>query len=352
MMKSKKKVYVNGRFLGQQPAGVQRFALQVLLKLSQSNAFDLYLLTTKKTRIPKSVKHINIIKVGFFWGYFWEQVELPAFLFLNRFPLLLNLTNLAPVFYFNKIYSLMDTSFKDVPKSFDWKYRLIYSVLVPICLTTSKKVITISKFSKTRILANYTFLKEKKIIVVYCGIKSFKRFPKSPKENLLLSVASLDSRKNTELLLKAFQLFNKQNEFKYKLILVGKGGNAFNSKITTKDKEDIVFSTDVNDDQLAKLYSKAKLYVNLSKYEGFGLPILEALSLGTPVLCSDITVFKELFSDFVNFTEISTPEKVALKMKLSIETNLIDNEKINMLHKTFNWENTARSIAKMILTEA
>lgn len=346
MMKSKRKVYVNGRFLGQHRAGVQRFALEVTLKLSQNKAFDLYLLTTKKTRIPKSVKHINIKRVGFFWGYFWEQVELPVFLTLNRFPLLLNLTNLAPVFYFNKVYSLMDTSFKDMPKSFDWKYRAAYSAFVPLCLATSKKVITISQFSKSRILANYTFLDEKKITVAYCGIKNLKTTKKPIKENIILSVASIDPRKNTRLLEDAFMAFNKDDKFK--LILVGKQGKAFNHTSMSNGNKNIVYATNVDDAELAELYASAKLFVSLSKYEGFGLPVLEALAQGTPVLCSDIDAYKELFSKYVSFTEIGSFKKIAIKIKETIENNIFAQIDIWGLSKKYNWTTTALIITDEI----
>ncbi len=346
MMKSKRKVYVNGRFLGQRRAGVQRFALEVTLKLSQNKALDLYLLTTKKARIPKSVKHINIKRVGFFWGYFWEQVELPVFLTLNRFPLLLNLTNLAPVFYFNKVYSLMDTSFKDMPKSFDWKYRAAYSAFVPLCLATSKKVITISQFSKSRILANYTFLDEKKITVAYCGIKNLKTTKKPIKENIILSVASIDPRKNTRLLEDAFMAFNKDDKFK--LILVGKQGKAFNHTSMPNGNKNIVYATNVDDAELAELYASAKLFVSLSKYEGFGLPVLEALAQGTPALCSNIEVYKELFSKYVSFTEIDSVKKIAAKIKETIENNIFVQIDIGELSNKYNWSITATIISDEI----
>lgn len=338
-MLKEKQVFINGRFLNQQLTGVQRFAIETTAEIYKSTDFEPILLCSNRMKSHMELKNVKHIKIGFLWGHLWEQIELPIYLFFKKTPLLLNLTNSAPLFYTNKIYTLLDTSFKDTPESFTWTYRTLYSFLAPICLLTAKRIITISQFSKSRILANYKFLSEDTIKVVYCGIKNLKPTKKPIKENIILSVASLDPRKNTRLLEEAFIAFNKDNKFK--LILVGKQGKAFSHTSMPNSNKNVIYATNVDDTELAELYASAKLFVSLSKYEGFGLPILEALAQGTPVLCSDIEVYKELFSKYVSFTEIDSVKTTTIKIKETLENNIFAQIDIGELSKKYNWRNTA-----------
>jgi glycosyltransferase involved in cell wall biosynthesis len=343
-MKKTNRLYVNGRFLNQQLTGVQRFAIETTAEISKSTDFEPILLCSNRMKSHIELKNVKHIKIGFLWGHFWEQIELPIYLFLKKRPLLLNLTNSAPLFYTNKIYTLLDTSFKDTPDSFTWTYRTFYSLLAPMCLLTAKRIITISKFSKSRILANYKFLSEDKIKVAYCGIKNLKTTKNPTKENIILSVASLDPRKNTRLLEEAFMAFNRDDKFK--LILVGKQGKAFSHTSMPKSNKNVIYATNVDDSELAELYASSKLFVSLSKYEGFGLPVLEALAQGTTVLCSDIEVYKELFSNYVSFTEIDSVKRIATKIKETIENNIFAKIDICELNKKYNW-----TIPAIIITD-
>lgn len=345
-MKKTNRLYINGRFLNHDLTGVQRFAIETTAEISKSTDFEPILLCSNRMKNQMELKNVKHIKIGFLWGHLWEQIELPIYLFLKKRPLLLNLTNSAPLFYTNKIYTLLDTSFKDIPKSFTWTYRTFYSLLAPLCLLTAKRIITISKFSKSRILANYKFLSEDKIKVVYCGIKNLEPTKKTIKENIILSVASLDPRKNTRLLEEAFIAFNKDDRFK--LILVGKQGKAFSNTSIPNNNKNVIYATNVDDAELAELYASAKLFVSLSKYEGFGLPVLEALAQGTPALCSNIEVYKELFSKYVSFTEIDSVKKIAAKIKETIENNIFVQIDIGELSNKYNWSITATIISDEI----
>ena len=338
-MSKEKQVFINGRFLTQALTGVQRFATQVTAQLAKLEDYEIIILVPKNTNLNKTDKGLKIKKIGFSCGYFWEQIELPLYLFFSKTPTLLNLTNLSPIFYFNKLYTLHDTAFIDVPDSFNWKYKLMYRILVPLCLISSKKIFTVSEFSKSRIIKNYPFIKQHKISVVYNGSNfGLKKRGMVNKKKVILSVASIDKRKNTALLISAFNIFNKKGQ--YKLILVGKFGKAF-KKTEIKEQQNIEYKTNVSDNDLKELYLTASLDVNLSNYEGFGLPVLEALTLGVKVLCSDIEVFRELFDGKVFFTKISDPYVISSNINialLSLNKNKLDQD------NKFCWQKTASII--------
>lgn len=340
MIKRKRlKIYINGRFLNQDITGVQRFAYEVTKSLLKKDSFDLILVAPRNIDIQTNHKQIKLKKVGFFCGYFWEQIELPIYLFFKRSPLLINLTNLAPIFYFNKLYTLHDTAFIDVPYSFNWKYKLVYRTLVPLCLISSKKIFTVSEFSKNRIVKNYPFISQNRISVVYNGsIFGITKSGVVNKKKSILSVASIDKRKNTDLLISAFNIFNKKGQ--YNLILVGKFGKAF-KETEIVEHQHIEYKTNVSDNDLKDLYLTSSLYVNLSNYEGFGLPILEALTLGTKVLCSDIKVFRELFANNVFFTKISDPHVISSNIEKAL---LPSNEKKPFDFDKYSWQKTTSII--------
>jgi glycosyltransferase involved in cell wall biosynthesis len=338
-MSKEKLIYINGRFLNQHVSGVQRFATQVTAQLTKLENYEIIILAPRNTNLNKIDKGLKTQQIGFFYGYFWEQIELPIYLYLSKSPILLNLTNLAPIFYFNKLYTLHDTAFIDAPDSFNWKYKLMYRILVPLCLISSIKIFTVSKFSKSRIVKNYPFIRQNKISVVYNGSNfGFKKKEVVNKKKVILSVASIDKRKNTALLISAFNIFNKKGQ--YKLILVGKFGKAF-KKSEIREQQNIEYRTHVSDTDLKELYLTSSLYVNLSIYEGFGLPILEALTLGIKVLCSDIEVFRELFGGKVFFTKISDPYVISSNINRALSSS--NKNKPYQINK-FSWKKTASII--------
>ncbi len=139
-------------------------------------------------------------------------------------------------------------------------------------------------------------------------------------KNYILSVATLNKRKNIKMLINAYEKIETNN----KLVLVGSTSNEqFNCK-----NKNIIFTGYITDEELKALYKNAKLYVFPSIYEGFGIPLIDAQSFDVPVLCSDIPVFREIGANSVEFFSI---DKNNLKEKIMC---LLNNEqKINMLVK-------------------
>lgn len=339
---NKKRVYINGRFLTQPLTGVQRFAKEVTLRLSQADEYETTVLTPKNVNTNIKGNNLKVKRIGVFNGYLWEQIDLPLFLFFLKSPLLINLANLAPVFYFNKLLTLHDTAYLDTPQSFNWRFKFAYKLLVPLLLISSKKILTVSEFSKSRIIRNYKFVSPNSIKVIFNGSNfRLEKYNNQKKKKIILSVASHDKRKNTALLVSAFNLFNKKGL--YRLILVGKQGKAF-KRMETNEYINVEYRDNVSDRDLEELYLSCDLCVNLSSYEGFGLPVLEALTLGAKVLCSDIEVFRELYGDNVFFTKITDPSIVSSSINRALSSNSLPALDINK----YSWRKTADNLSLII----
>ena len=108
------------------------------------------------------------------------------------------------------------------------------------------------------------------------------------------------------------------------------------------------FYENINDSELQSLYLSAKMLVMPSFYEGFGLPILEALSFDCPVICSDIPVFRELFENNVTYFNLNSKEDLKEKIKLILKDG--QQHKVNKkeLVEKYNYSNSAKLILNII----
>ena len=130
-------IYINGKFLSQNLSGVQRYASDFCNTLKVKNK---YLILAPRSVTYNSFHNITIKRIGFSGGHFWEQIELPLYLFFNsKKNILVNLCNLAPIFYKNNIVVIHDLAFLRNPNWFSWKFSLLYKIFIPIIAKNAKK---------------------------------------------------------------------------------------------------------------------------------------------------------------------------------------------------------------------
>ncbi len=195
------------------------------------------------------------------------------------------------------LHDIIFRDMKNMNKNFLDSY--IKKHLITRCMKRSNYIYTVSNFSKNRILFYYPKIKNK-ISVLYNDVKNdFKEFNiKYKKENYLIFVGNIKENKGLIYLIKAME--ELKNESNIKLLIIGSKENFRNmdKNILKTDNANIEFSGYVDDEKLKELIAKAKFLVQPSIYEGFGIPPLEAMYLGTKPIISDIEVFKEIYTDF------------------------------------------------------
>jgi glycosyltransferase involved in cell wall biosynthesis len=293
-------VYINGRFLTQRMTGIQRYANEICKALTRSGV-EIVILAPRKTREEYRLT-TPVIRFGVFSGILWEQADLPLFLLRRKRPLLVNFGSPGPLFYANRIVTIHDMSFRVNPGWFSKSYYWYYRIATPVFARRSKKIITVSVFSKNEIV-RMTGIDGDKISVIHGAVPEpfSSRSSRAPVTRVpyILSVSSLDPRKNLERLTEAYKQTGLEKEFR--LLLAGAGDPVFHAG---PSGDVMVHSLGfVPDEELAALYENASLFVYPSLYEGFGLPPLEAMSLGCPVVLSDIPVFREIFGDAAHYTD-------------------------------------------------
>ncbi|HIP33252.1 MAG TPA: glycosyltransferase family 1 protein [Bacteroidia bacterium] len=343
-------IAINSRFLTQKITGTQRYAIEISKQISK-------LLEDKMFIAPRNIIHKNIacdlqVKiVGKLTSHLWEQIELPIYLKKQGNPLLINLVNTAPLFYRNQIVTIHDLAFLRYPKWFSKKFYYFYRFLIPKTAKSARKIITVSEFSKNEIISMLN-ISEKKVEVVYNAVsENFKYNPSIKKENYILAVSSLDPRKNFKNLMLAFKELNLRN---YRLVIVGSENKVFsNVKIKNLIKEipNVEFTGYVSDDRLVKLYQKAKLFVYPSLYEGFGLPPLEAMACGTPVVVSNVASLPEVCGDAAYYVNPYDVKNIARGIETVLKDEILQKELIQRgleRVKLFSWERSAEKLAKII----
>lgn len=341
---------VNARFLTQQITGVQRYAIEISLELKKIYGANILFVSPENIIHKKIADELGVQTIGNLKGHLWEQIDLLFFLLNNNTQYLLNLTGLSPIFYNKTIMMIPDMSFLRNPEWFSLKYRLVYSLFYPFNIKKAKKIITISNFSKKEILNFFPNIKYD-IIVTHCSI-GHEFHPSFNMVRLydfryILAVSSIDPRKNFLRLVQAFKLLNDKD---IKLVIVGSENKLFSNdalKSEIENNSNIIFTGYINDEKLINLYSHAECFAYPSLYEGFGIPPLEAMSCGCPVVVSDASSLPEVCGNAAYYVDPNDIHNIAIGIerlledkKLSTELILKGFEQI----KKFSWSKSAKTI--------
>ncbi len=296
--------FINGRFLAQQTTGVQRFATEITLHLLKTSRSYKVIVPTG-TNISIGFPKDQLIEAGPTNPYFWEQFFLPKYLKKLNSPLLLNFTGLGPVFYKNKIITIHDLSFWEHPEWFSSRYYWFYRLLTPVSVRNSQKILTVSECSKN-IISKLLNIRKEKIEVIYNAVNSYQK-KGYPKSKFILTVGSIDPRKNINRLIKAFHKWDNPD---FKLILVGGKQQSF-QRSNIQSSEKVILTGYISDTELFEYYERAEIFIYPSLYEGFGIPALEAMSVGTPVIASDIPVLKESCGEAAYYIDPYSEDSIA-----------------------------------------
>jgi glycosyltransferase involved in cell wall biosynthesis len=330
-------IYVNGRFLQQPITGIQRYGrelLQVWDELIDSGEIDSgqvhieVLVPRAKVDAPK-LRHISVRQVGWFKGQLWTQLELPA---QSRGGLLFSPDNLQPLLaplLGPSVVTVHDLTFKLFPRAHTTPFRLLYGLLISKGIRNATALITSTEAEKANIVAHYPTAKGR-IAVVHLGVRSAitpttnrrETHNRRPTDSYILWVGSLISRKNPQGAIDAAVLVNQQ--MRLPLIVVGTGHRGMQkTEIRVPDNDGAIqFANRVSSsDDMGELYQNALCLLFPTFYEGFGLPAIEAMAHGCPVVTSDIPVMREVCGDAALYCNPNQPGEIAEKVRMLAESS-------------------------------
>ena len=337
-------VVINTRVLSAPTTGVQRYTREILSRLPGK-------------LVPVSPKRF----AHGIMGHLWEQIVLPQRIL--RKPLF-SPSNTGPLAVSRQVVVIHDIAPLDHPEWYNPRFSAFYSYLLPRLARNVKKVITDSEFTRNRILEKMDVSPDK-IKVVPLGVDS-KFKPIAPVEvqdvikqlgiptrYYILSLGSLEPRKNLNRLLASWKEIESAIPDEIWLVLAGAKGRAqvFNRLSLDSLPPRVHFTGHVPDELLPALLGGALVFAYVSVYEGFGLPPLEAMASGTPVLAGNRASLPEVVGDAGMLVDPFDIESIASGLKELIDSRDL-RSKLSLLGlqraKLFSWEKTAQATWEQI----
>jgi glycosyltransferase involved in cell wall biosynthesis len=254
-----------------------------------------------------------------------------------------------------------DLAFEHYPEHFVLSHRLYWRHYSPLFARKAKRIATVSTFSKNDISTCYSISPDK-IDVVYNGAHDeYKPLTSDEREAVKIRYAdgceyfvfagALHPRKNIVNLLKAFVLFKKRQYTNMKLVIAGRPAWKYEEveqmKAEMPYKDDVKWVGYMNVDELSKVIGASYTLVYASLFEGFGIPILEALQCDVPAIVSNTSSMPEVAGDAALLVDPADPQDIADKMHQlykdeALRSKLIVNARQQI--KKFDWNNSAKKL--------
>ena len=264
------------------------------------------------------------------------------------------------------VNSVHDLTPWDYPNTMKLLSKIYFKIAILNAVKKSKDIITISEFSQQRIKEKFNLHSS----LIYCGISDVflnnmdVEYEDSQavlnkygiKNEYLMCLCTLEPRKNIEILVKSFIELKDEHKINSdcKLVLVGRRGwkiEKLIDEINSEYSKDIIVTGFVDDEDIPLIYKKAKSFIFPSLYEGFGIPVLEAMSMGTPVIASNTSAIPEVLGKSYKYM-FENNNKYDLKKKILEMLALNEDElrKLSMKEKEKSKEFCWRSEAEKVLT--
>lgn len=220
------------------------------------------------------------------------------------------------------IYPNLSTKIQNIHANFvNWSAVKCSDILITVSKTVKEEIIENYKVDsqKIKIISNTSSIQSVKYDESEKILKTYNLTPK----NYLFFIGGLDRNKNVQLILDAFNEINKEFP-NLKLVIAGNKGN--DSLIS--QNPNIVFTGFISNADIKVLYKNALIYLFLSTYEGFGIPILDAQLMQVPIVCSDIPVFREVAGKGALYTKLNI-DKIVRNIQKLMNNERIRKEIVN-----------------------
>ncbi|MFH1523232.1 MAG: glycosyltransferase family 1 protein [Patescibacteria group bacterium] len=373
-----KRIGIDARFYGPVGKGLGRYTQEIVDNIIKIDNFNEYVIFFNKDNFEEfklESEKVKKIMVNVRWYTLAEQVLMPYYIWKNNLDLMhfphFNVPLFCPTKFIVTVHDLILTKYPTLrattlsPLLYKIK-NLMYKIVIWLAVKRAREVIAVSKYTKNDIVKHFK-IKPEKIVVTYEGVANLAKnrdtlfTTKLDDEKTLLSyninkpfllyIGNAYPHKNLENLLDVFSKLHKYQP-NLQLALVGKE-EYFYKKIKNysrdlelwqenKKETPIIFPGYVPDAQLEVLYKNALAYIFPSFYEGFGLPALEAMAKGCPVISSNKSSMPEILGEAAIYFNPENKEEMLEKIELVIndkdlQENLIEKGK-NQVKKYSWWE--------------
>lgn len=379
------KIGIDIRMIGKKRTGDEAVFFNLVKNLAEIDSQNEYRLLTDITdeKVLEEIKSdleifgkdtFKIISLKTLNKFTWNFWTLPRYLRKN--PVDIYLTQYITPFFVPKkikIFTIIhDISFNFYPQLIKFSDLFFLKILIPVSLRRADKIIAVSEFTKNEIIKFYKIAPEK-VEVAYNAVgdnfleniseekleevRKKYNFP----ENFILYLGTMQPRKNLPVLIEGFAkvrshltptLSSGRRGGNPKLVLAGGRGHNYDKKIneTIKEKSlenNVIFPGFIDEKDKPTVYKLAAVFCFPSLYEGFGIPVLEAMTSGVPVVASDIPPHREIAQNAVSYFNPKSSADLAEKLARLLENSEL---KISLAQKgqeqaqKFSWKKTAEKM--------
>ena len=318
---------LNGRFMSRaQPTGVDRLATEIPAIMPPD------------TVIEPSVNGVALTNM-------WEQVVLPL---RARDDTLVSLANSGPAFARRHVVAVHDTAHWDHPEWFSAPYRLKARTLNRAWARSARRIVCPSQTVAANV-SRWLGRDAADVTVVGNGHRWGDKppAPHAERKPFVLAVGTISARKNLSTLLGAWPLVQRERPELTLRIVGAEGGHAFSGSADRPVDPSVEFCGYVTDTTLDQWFTEATSFVSPSFYEGFNIPILDALTAGTPGAASDIDVHRELFDGACTFADPTDPADLATAV-LQASASSVEPATRDELRTSHSWPVVAERISEAL----
>lgn len=375
------RIAIDSRNIGKKRTGDEVVFFNLAKNFSASDGENEYVLLTdrnpekdadlresiRRMQLGPNFKVVNLCEGGAN-RFVWNAWTLPRYLRKNLVDILL-VQYITPFFVPKKIKIatiVHDVSFKVFPQLIRKSDLFFLSLLIPMSLRRADRIIAVSRFTAEEIIKYYK-IEKKKVVWIHnavgenfledCPYEQVEAVRKkyALPEKFILYIGTLQPRKNLPALIEAYVKMSNEKRGDLKLVLAGGKGHNFDSQIEDFIKsyslqEHVYLPGFIDEADKPALIKAAHVFCYPSLYEGFGIPILEAMTLGVPVLASDIPPHVEVTAGAALLFDVNDPADLTEKLARiasdeMLRTQLKEKEASQM--KNFSWRKTAEKMLEI-----
>ncbi|MDO8499741.1 MAG: glycosyltransferase family 1 protein [bacterium] len=295
-------------------------------------------------------------------GKLWTQLRLSGEFIFHPPDVFFAPGQLVPIICPKKTIAIIhDSAFLAVPEAYNFWGRQYLKWMNKLIINKSSKIITASEFNKSEIKKYYGgAAADKTVVIPFAGVCLPLREGEKQRGSVgriikpyILYIGRLELKKNTANLIRAFNIL--KNKFDTQLVLVGIPGVGY-AEIETEInnspfKQDIILLGFVQGEELSSFLSDAEVFVFPSQYEGFGLPVLEAMAAGCPVVAADIPALREVGGEAAIYSDGDTSAKLAESLARVINNDQLSEQMRQAglaRAQNFSWEKIVAQILTLL----
>ncbi len=360
--KNKMRIAIDVRMITPFMHGISRYAYNLLEGLSAIDKKNNYMLVSNNTFLQGFVSSHENFSLKLIRSRLYgvsEQITIPMLLKKNKIDIFHSPSFFGPILVGCKvIMTIHDMIHVLFPDESSILHRAYYSIIVRKAAINASRIITDSENSK-RDISNYLNIPSEKIVVTYLAVdRNFRRSQKDEiseikdqfgiNDKYILYVGSQKPHKNVGLLIESYHQLREK--ISHQLVIVGKKDRLFQKGMRNHKLEGVIFAGEVQDELLPHFYSGADVFVSPSLYEGFGLPLIEALACETPVVTIKTSSISEVLGDAGLIVDEDCPDKLAMAIyKVLSDVDLRNSlvKKGMVRTKKFSWKETVNRTLKV-----